>query len=422
MLDLRAIRENPDMLSTSLKNRNLPLDPVEKLVELDKKWREVKMEADGLKALRNKLSLEISEAKKKKEDFSRKIAETQKIADSIKKIDGKVEAVESRMCEILLNVPNIPDKSVPVAADEKGNEEIRKWGKTTKTSKDVIPHYEAGEQLGILDFERGAKVAGSRFTFLKGDAARLERALINFMLDLHTGMGWEELLPPYLVNSKAMTGTGQLPKFAEELYKTENEDLYLIPTAEVPLTNYFSGEILQEEILPKHFVGYSTCFRREAGAYGKDIKGILRQHQFNKVELVSFSKPEESYEELEKMTAQAELVLQKLGLPYRTIALCTGDMGFASAKTYDIEAWIPSQDKYREISSCSNCTDFQARRANIRYWKKGKPEFVHTLNGSGIAIGRTMIAIMENFQDADGIAIPKALQDFMHAERIDFKK
>ncbi len=422
MLDLRAIRENPELLSASLRNRNLPLDPVERIVELDKNWREVKMEADGLKALRNKLSIEISEAKKKKEDVSKKIAETQKTADAIKKIDEKVELVESKMREILLNVPNMPDKSVPVAPDGAGNEEIRKWGKTTKTSKDVLPHYEAGEQLGILDFERGAKVAGSRFTFLKADAARLERALINFMLDLHTSMGWEELLPPYLVNSKAMAGTGQLPKFAEELYKTENEDLYLIPTAEVPLTNYFAGEILQEEMLPKRFVGYSTCFRREAGAYGKDIKGILRQHQFNKVELVSFSKPEESFEELEKMTAQAELVLQKLGLPYRTIALCTGDMGFASAKTYDIEAWIPSQDKYREISSCSDCTDFQARRANIRYWKKGKPEFVHTLNGSGIAVGRTMIAIMENYQDADGIAIPKALQDFMHAERIDFKK
>jgi len=272
----------------------------------------------------------------------------------------------------------------------------------------------------LIDFERGSKISGHRFVFLKGLAARLERSLINFMLDLQAMNGYTELLPPFMVTTKTMTGTGQLPKFAEELYKCENEDLWLIPTAEVPVTNLFSGEILKEEQLPMSFCAYSACFRREAGSYQKDIKGIMRQHQFNKVELVKFTTPEESYSELEKLTKDAESVLKKLELPYRVIELCTGDLGFASAKTYDLEVWLPSQDKYREISSCSNCTDFQSRRANIRFRRGGKMEYVHTLNGSGIAVGRTMIAIMENFQDESGFTVPKALRDYMRCDRVEF--
>jgi len=323
------------------------------------------------------------------------------------------------MNAILLNVPNLPDKSVPKGISEADNPEIRKWGEPKKSSKETKPHYEKAEKR-LIDFERGAKLSGHRFVFLKGLAARLELALIHYMMSLHSANGYTEIIPPYLVSSKTMLGTGQLPKFAEELYKIENEDLWLIPTAEVPVTNLFSGEILDEAALPMRFAAYSACFRREAGSYQKDIKGIMRQHQFNKVELVHFSLPENSFDELQRITKEAELVLQKLGLPYRVIELCTADLGFASAKTYDLEVWLPSQDKYREISSCSNCTDFQARRANIRFRRDNKMEFVHTLNGSGIAIGRTMIAIMENYQDEDGFAVPKVLQDYMRCDRVDF--
>ena len=322
------------------------------------------------------------------------------------------------MSAILLNVPNIPDKGVPAGSDESSNVEIRKCGEPQKGSKDALPNYEAAKSL--IDFERGAKLSGHRFVVLRGLASRLERALYCFMLDLQARNGYTELLPPFLVNAKTMTGTGQLPKFAEELYKCEGEDLYLIPTAEVPVTNLYAGEILDEAQLPMSFCAYTPCFRREAGSYQKDIKGILRQHQFDKVELVKITKPEDSPAALEKLTADAESVLQALNLPYRVVSLCAGDLGFSSAKTYDIEVWLPSQDRYREISSCSNCTDFKARRASIRFRRDGKTEFVHTLNGSGIAVGRTMIAIMENYQDENGFSIPAPLRDYMRCDRVEF--
>ena len=419
MLSLTLIRENPSILEESLARRNADVVPAAELMALDKKWRAVKNEADNLKAERNTASMKISEAKKKGEDASGILATTKKLAADISAADEKADALEAQMSEILLKVANIPDKTVPEGKGEEDNPEVRKWGMPKLGSKDAKPHYEvAGERL--IDFERGVKLAGHRFVILRGLAARLERSLINFMLDLQGMNGYKEVLPPFLVNSKTMTGTGQLPKFAEELYKIENEDLWLIPTAEVPVTNMFSGETLKEEQLPMKFCAYTPCFRREAGSYQKDIKGIMRQHQFDKVELVKFTKPEESFHELEKLTKDAESVLQKLELPYRVIELCAGDLGFASAKTYDIEVWLPSQDKYREISSCSNCTDFQARRANIRFWRAGKPEFVHTLNGSGLAVGRTMIAIMENYQDENGFTVPKALRDYMRCDRVDF--
>jgi seryl-tRNA synthetase len=418
MLSLKLIREDPSVLEDSLKKRGAEAAPAAELLKLDKKWREAKGEADNLKAERNAASMAISEAKKKGEDVAKAIAKTKKIAEEIAKADEKAGKLEEKMNEILMTVANIPDKSVPVGKDETANPEVRKWGTQKKTSKDAKPHYEVASRL--IDFERGAKLAGHRFVVLRGLAARLERSLVNFMLDLQVMNGYTELLPPFMVNSKTMTGTGQLPKFAEELYKCEGEDLWLIPTAEVPVTNLFSGEILKEEQLPMSFCAYTPCFRREAGSYQKDIKGILRQHQFDKVELVKFTKPEESYGELEKMTKDAESVLRKLELPYRVIELCTGDLGFASAKTYDLEVWLPSQDRYREISSCSNCTDFQARRANMRFRRGGALEFVHTLNGSGLAVGRTMIAIMENYQDENGFTVPKALRDYMRCDRVEF--
>lgn len=418
MLSLKLIREDPSVLEDSLKVRGADTAPAAELMKLDKKWRAVKGEADKLKAERNAASMKISEAKKKGEDVAKILAGTKKIAADIAAADEKANSLEAEMNAILMTVPNIPDKSVPVGKDESANPEVRKWGKPEKTSKAVKPHYEVAERL--IDFERGSKLSGHRFVFLKGLAARLERSLFSFMMDLQAMNGYTEILPPYMVTSKTMTGTGQLPKFSEELYKCEGEDLWLIPTAEVPVTNLFAGEILKEEQLPMSFCAYSACFRREAGSYQKDIKGIMRQHQFNKVELVKFTKPEESFSELEKLTKDAESVLKKLELPYRVIELCTGDLGFAAAKTYDIEVWLPSQDKYREISSCSNCTDFQSRRANIRYWRAGKPEFVHTLNGSGIAVGRTMIAIMENYQDENGFDVPKALRDYMRCDRVEF--
>ncbi|MFA6328580.1 MAG: serine--tRNA ligase [Candidatus Micrarchaeia archaeon] len=419
MLSLKLIRENPSILEDSLRKRQADTAPASALMELDRKWRVVKNEADNLKAERNAASMKISEAKKKGESADAILATTKKLAADISAADEKANALEAQMNEILLTVANIPDKSVPVGKDEASNPEVRKWGMPRPTSKDAKPHYEVADKR-LIDFERGAKLSGHRFVFLKGLAARLERSLINFMLDLQVMNGYTEVLPPFMVNRKAMVGTGQFPKFAVEQYKIEEEDLYMIPTAEVPVTNMFSGEILAEEQLPMGFCAYSTCFRREAGSYQKDIKGIMRQHQFDKVELVKFTKPEESFHELEKLAKDAESVLQKLDLPYRVIELCTGDLGFSAAKTYDIEVWLPSQDKYREISSCSNCTDFQARRANIRFRRAGKPEFVHTLNGSGLAVGRTMIAIMENYQDENGFEVPKALRDYMRCDRVEF--
>ncbi|MFA6489524.1 MAG: serine--tRNA ligase [Candidatus Micrarchaeia archaeon] len=419
MLSLKLIRENPSILETALKNRQASVEPVAKLVELDKKWRPLKNEADRLKSEKNAISAKINEAKKKGEPIEPILKQTAELGKKIEQADAQADALESQMNEILMSVPNLPDSSVKVGKDESENREVRKWGEPKKTSKDTKPHYEVADKT-LIDFERGAKVAGHRFVFLRGLAARLERSLVNFMLDRQIMNGYTEMLPPYLVNGKALTGTGQLPKFAEESYKCKDDDLYLIPTAEVPVTNLFSGEILEETHLPQKFCAYSACFRREAGSYQKDIKGILRQHQFDKVELVKFTTPEKSFEELESLTLDAESILKSLELPYRVIELCTGDMGFASAKTYDIEVWLPSQDKYREISSCSNCTDFQSRRANIRFRRNNKLEFVHTLNGSGIAVGRTMIAIMENYQDETGFIVPKALRDYMRCDRVDF--
>lgn len=419
MLSLKLIRENPEILRTALSSRQASFEPVERLVGLDREWRAVKQEADKLKAEKNAVSLQISEAKKKGGKIEPILAKTRELGERISELDAKCEHLEGKMSEILMNAPNIPHESVPIGKDETENREVRKWGEPVRTSKDAKPHYEVADGK-LIDFERGAKLAGHRFVVLKGLAARLERSLISFMLDLQGMNGYTEILPPFMVNSKALTGTGQLPKFAEDLYKCENEDLYMIPTAEVPATNLFSGEILDEAQLPMGFCAYSACFRREAGSYQKDIKGIMRQHQFDKVELVKFTKPEDSFGQLEKLTKDAESVLKKLEIPYRVIELCTGDLGFASAKTYDIEAWLPSQDRYREISSCSNCTDFQARRANIRFRRAGKMEFVHTLNGSGLAVGRTMIAIMENCQDEAGFTVPKALRDRMGCDRVDF--
>ena len=419
MLSLKLIREDPSILETALKNRQAPVEPVAKLVELDKKWRVHKNEADNLKSEKNAISAKINEAKKKGEPIEPILKQTKEIGKKIEHADAKADALEAQMNEILLTVPNLPDSSVKIGKDETENREIRKWGTPIKTSKDAKPHYDVADKK-LIDFERGAKVAGHRFVYLKGLAARLERSLINFMLDKQIMNGYTEVLPPFMVNKKAMVGTGQFPKFAEEQYKIEQEDLYMVPTAEVPVTNMFSGEILEEAQLPMKFCAYSACFRREAGSYQKDIKGIIRQHQFDKVELVKFTTPEKSFDELELLTKDAESILKALELPYRTIELCTGDMGFASAKTYDIEVWLPSQDKYREISSCSNCTDFQARRANIRFRRNNKLEFVHTLNGSGIAVGRAMVAIMENYQDETGFTVPKALRDYMRCDRVDF--
>ena len=419
MLSLKLIRENPAILEKCLGDRQAPAEPVARLVALDKEWRGFKTEADKLKAEKNTLSSKINEAKKKGEPVAPIVHMTKELSGKIAALDAKAEALEAQMNEILMTVPNMPDASVPLGKSEEDNAEVRKWGEPKKGSKDAKPHYEVADKR-LIDFERGAKLSGHRFVVLKGLAARLERSLINFMLDLQGMNGYTEVLPPFLVNSKAMTGTGQLPKFAEELYKCKDDDLYLIPTAEVPVTNLFAGEMLEEAQLPMKFCAYTACFRREAGSYQKDIKGIMRQHQFSKVELVKFTVPEKSFDELETLTKDAESVLRKLELPYRVIELCTADLGFASAKTYDIEVWLPSQDKYREISSCSNCTDFQARRANIRFRRGNKPEFVHTLNGSGLAVGRTMIAIMENYQDENGFTVPKALRDYMRCDRVDF--
>lgn len=421
MLDQKAIREDAAPFIEGLRKRGADTGSIDKVVELDKQWRVVKKKTDDLKHERNTLSQQINSKKKAGEDVSEIIEKTRHISNKIKELDVTLKEFETRMDDILLTVPNMPSKTTPIGKDESENIEMRKWGEIKKSSKDVRPHHELADLLGI-DFDRGVKLAGSRFAVLRGQMARLERAIAYYMLQKAAGNGYEEILPPYIVNSKTMTGTGQLPKFSEDLYKIQDTDYWLIPTAEVPLTNMHSDEVLDEGELTKSYCAHTPCFRSEAGNYQKDIKGLIRQHQFNKVELVKFAKQEESYTELEKMTKDAETVLQGLGLPYRVIELCTADLGFSATKTYDIEVWIPSQDTYREISSCSNCEDFQARRANIKYKKEGKNDFVHTLNGSGMAVGRTMIAILENYQDEKGIYIPKVLQDFMQAERIEFRE
>lgn len=421
MLDLKAIRQDPAPFRAALARRHAGAQPIDQILQLDADWRRLKAEGDGLRSERNKLSMDISAKKKAGEDIAPILARTGQVSARIKALDDETTLLEKQMEDVLLTIPNSPHESVPDGPDESGNVEVRKWGTPAKTSKDVKAHHEVGERLG-MDFERGVKLSGSRFTVMYGDLARLERAIAHFMLDNARARGYREASVPYLVSGKTMTGTGQLPKFADDLYRIEEQDLWLIPTAEVPLTNLHAGEVIEEKRLPLRYCALTPCFRLEAGNYQKDIKGLIRQHQFHKVELVKFSRADRSFEELEALTADAESVLQKLGLPYRTVLLCTGDMGFSSAKTYDIEVWLPSQDKYREISSCSNCTDFQARRADIKTRVEQKNEHVHTLNGSGLAVGRTLVAILENYQDENGIEIPQALRPFMGMDRIEFSK
>jgi seryl-tRNA synthetase len=421
MLDMRFIRENPGIVEEAMKKRNME-SPIEKFQELDDKRRDLLYEAEQLKHKRNVNSDKIGELKRNGEDASELISEMQDVSARIKELDQQVAEVEAELNDLLLAIPNIPNESVPVGTDEEDNQEIRKWGEPRDFDFEYKAHWDIGEDLDILDFERGGKVTGTRFTFLKGAGARLERALINFMLNLHTDEhGYKEVFPPFIANADSMTGTGQLPKFKKDMFKLEGHDYYLIPTAEVPVTNMYRDEILDVEQLPEYLTAYSACFRAEAGAHGRDTRGIIRQHQFNKVEMVKFVKPEDSYDELEKITADAEDVLQKLELPYRVVSLCTGDLTFASAKTYDLEVWMPAYETYREISSCSNFEDFQARRAGIRYRPEpeASTEFVHTLNGSGLAIGRTVAAILENYQNEDGtITVPEVLRPFMGTDII----
>jgi len=421
MLDSKFVRENPEKVAQALRNRGLDLG-LDEFLALEKQRRELLVEVEALKSKRNTVSQEISRIKKSGAPADDMIAEMRAVGDRITALDNKVKETESGLEAILLNIPNIPHQTVPVGAVETANLEIRRWGTTRTFDFETLAHWDIGEKLGIIDFERGRKVTGTRFLFYRGLGSRLERSLINFMLDLHTSShGYTEFFPPFMVNGDSMVGTGQLPKFAADMFKLEGLDYYLIPTAEVPVTNYHRQEILDAKDLPLKYTAYSACFRAEAGAAGRDTRGLIRVHQFNKVELVKFSFPENSYDELETLTANAEKVLQLLGLPYRVVLLCTGDMGFSSAKTYDIEVWLPSSNRYREISSCSNFEDFQARRADIKFRRhpKAKPEYVHTLNGSGVAVGRTVAAILENYQQADGsVVIPEALRPYMGVDVI----
>lgn len=422
MLDIRFVRENPQEVAQALTKRGVELG-LDEFLSLEKERRRLLGEVEQLKSQRNRVSEAIALKKKEGQDAQETIEEMRLVSQKIKEMDDELRTMEVEIENSLLNIPNIPHPSVPEGQTDQDNEEIRKWGEPRKFSFEPKAHWDVGEDLGILDFERAGQVSGSRFVFYRGMGARLERALISFMLDLHTEKhGYEELFPPFLVNGDSMIGTGQLPKFGEDMFKIENHDLYLIPTAEVPVTNIYRGEIIDNSRLPIYHCAYSACFRAEAGAHGRDTRGLIRQHQFNKVELVKFVDPEHSYEELEKLTKDAEKILQLLDLPYRVVNLCAGDLGFSSAKTYDLEVWLPSYKGYREISSCSNFEDFQARRANIRFRPKPKarPRHVHTLNGSGIAVGRTVAAILENYQEADGsVTIPEVLRSYMGgAEKI----
>jgi seryl-tRNA synthetase len=416
MLDLRFIRANLEAVKQMLKNRRNDLN-ISVFEAIDRKRREILPSLEGLRHRRNKVSEEIAQLKKQRQDASDLIGEMKKVSVEIKELEAALTQVDEDLKPFLMLVPNMPHGSVPVGASSEDNPVIRTWGTVVEKDFEALPHWDLGERLGILDFAAASKIAGSRFALYRGPGALLERALISFMLDIHTREhGYTEVLPPFMVNSASMTGTGQLPKFKEDLFKIEGWDLFLIPTAEVPVTNIHRDEVLAEDSLPIHYVAYTPCFRSEAGSYGKDTRGLIRQHQFNKVELVKFCKPEDSYQELEDLTRNAETILQRLELPYRVVALCTGDLGFASAKTYDLEVWLPGQKLYREISSCSNFEDFQARRAGIRFKKKGSSgtELVHTLNGSGLAVGRTLVALLENYQQEDGtVRIPRALQSYM---------
>lgn len=416
MLDLKYVRSNIEDIREMLKNRGYDLD-MSQFETLDQKRRQKLTVLEELRHQRNRVSEEIAAMKKGGEDASSMITEMKQVSSDIKEREKELPEIAEALDSLLMVVPNMPHETVVVGNDEKDNPVIRTWGDIREMDFEARPHWEIGERLGILDFPRSAKIAGARFAVYLGLGARLERALINFMLDIHTKEhGYTEVLPPFMVNAASMTGTGQLPKFKEDLFKIEGWDFYLIPTAEVPVTNIHRDEILSGEDLPVYYVAYTPCFRSEAGSYGKDTRGLIRQHQFNKVELVKFTRPEESYDELEKLTQNAEEILKRLELPYRVISLCTGDLGFSAAKTYDLEVWIPGQKLYREISSCSNFVDFQARRAGIRFKRKGNTgtELVHTLNGSGLAVGRTVVAILENYQQADGsVAIPEALRPYM---------
>jgi len=415
MLDMKFVRSNPELVEEALQKRGGKIS-LDSFLALDEERRAVLARVEEMKARRNAASKQVGMMKKAGEDASALMAETRELGNEIAALDERVRVIEEDLTAQLMSIPNIPHASVPVGADDTFNEEIRRWSEPTKFDFEPLNHWDVAANLNILDFERASKISGARFTVYRGLGARLERAVVNFFLDMHTGKhGYTEIFPPYMVNSNSMRGTGQLPKFKEDMFHVEGTDYYLIPTAEVPVTNLHGGEILDAAELPIYYAAYSACFRAEAGAAGRDTRGLIRQHQFNKVELVKFTKPEDGYEELEKLTNDAEAVLQALGLPYRVVCLSTGDLGFSSAKTYDLEVWLPGFNGYREISSCSCFEDFQARRANIRYRaENGKPEYVYTLNGSGVAVGRTVAAILENYQQADGtVRVPDALVPYM---------
>lgn len=420
MLDPKFVRENIELVRQSLRNRNYDIS-LDAFLEAEEQRRSLLREAEELRNRRNVVSEEIGRLRSQKKDASPLIGEMKAVSDRIKAFDERLKSLETQIDDFLLNLPNIPHASVPVGKDESDNVEVRSWGAPRSFDFEPLNHWDIGAVLDILDFERASKIAGARFCLTKGAGARLERALMNFMLDMNTAKGYAEVFPPIIVNRDSMIGTGQLPKFEMELFKIADPEFYLIPTAEVPVTNIHRNEILDEKQLPIYYTAFSPCFRREAGSYGKDVRGLIRQHQFNKVELVKFVKPEDSERELETLTNDAEDILRKLDLPYRVVALSTGDLGFAAAKTYDLEVWLPGQQRYREISSCSNFTDFQARRANIRFRREGKrgTEFVHTLNGSGLAIGRTIVAILENYQQKDGsVVVPEVLRSYMGVDVI----
>jgi seryl-tRNA synthetase len=416
MIDPKLILERPQYVQERLATRGVDFEPGEYLV-LTQKRRKIQQQVDGLRAEQNKTSKLIGRLKKEGQDITAVLARMKEVAAEVKRLEEELRQVEENLYQILINLPNLPDESVPVGEDSTGNIEVRCWGERPVFTFPPKPHWELGKALDILDFDRAVKLAGSRFTLYKGIGAQLERALINFMLDVHTREnGYLEVIPPFIANEESLIGTGNLPKFEEDLFNLKRHPWYMIPTGEVPLTNIYREEILPPGSLPQRFVAYTPCFRREAGSYGKDIRGLIRQHQFNKVELVSLTLPENSFEELEKITTDAEGILQRLGLHYRVVLLCTGDLGFAGAKTYDLELWMPSRQGYLEISSCTNCLDFQARRANIRFRRQpgSRPEFVHTLNGSGLAVGRTVAAILENFQQEDGsVIIPEVLRPYL---------
>lgn len=422
MLDIRVIRENPEKVKAAMKSRNKDMDAqVDRVLQIDAARRELMGKADALKAEQNAASKEIPRIKKEGGDISEIMSRMNEIKESVKKLDAELADLDAAQKSIMYEFPNIPHESVPIGKDDSENVEVRRWGEPTKFDFEPKAHWDIGADLGILDPETAAKVTGTRFHFYKDLGARLERAIMNFFLNTHTANGYTEIFPPYMVNRASMTGTGQLPKFEEDAFKITNDDYFLIPTAEVPVTNMHRDEILDGTKLPIKYCAYSACFRAEAGSAGRDTRGLIRQHQFNKVELVKFANPENSYEELEKLTNDAERVLQLLGLPYRVVTLSTGDLGFSSAKTYDIEVWMPSYGRYVEISSCSNFEDFQARRASIRFKNspKDKAQLVHTLNGSGVAIGRTTAAILENYQNADGsVTVPEVLRPYMGVDKI----